>query len=175
MRATHDSKHRWTSGPLWFSWRTPAAGERNNTTGKYFKRGSTSEYNIVIGYRTFARELCVKLNRKTNVPTSPLYWTPCALCGLYYSFFSHDTMTPQWEPKQKKRKVIFVVKFALSVCVFMVVTYLLSQLPNHTPHPKLTTTSWNNLLNNSTKIIGWNKRISGPKHDHWREINACLE
>ena len=44
-------------------------------------------------------------------------------------------MTPQREPKQKKRKAIFAVKFALSVCVFMIVTYLLSQLPNHTPHP----------------------------------------
>ena len=44
-------------------------------------------------------------------------------------------MTPQREPKQKKRKAIFAVKFALSVCVFMIVTYLLSQQPNHTPHP----------------------------------------
>ena len=44
-------------------------------------------------------------------------------------------MSPQREPKQKKRKAISEVKFALIVCVFMVVTYLLSQLPNHTPPP----------------------------------------
>ena len=60
--------------------------------------------------------------------------TSC-LYRLHYIFFSHDTMTPQREPKKRKRKAIFVVKFALSVCVFMIVTYLLSQLPNHTPHP----------------------------------------
>ena len=44
-------------------------------------------------------------------------------------------MSSQWESKQKKRKAIFVVKFALTVYVFMIVTYLLSQLPNHTPTP----------------------------------------
>ena len=51
-------------------------------------------------------------------------------------------MISQQDPKQKKRKAIFVVKFALSVCVFMIVTYLLSQLPNPTPHPP--PESWNN-------------------------------
>ena len=34
-------------------------GERCNVTGEYFKTGSTSEYKTVIGYRTFAGELCV--------------------------------------------------------------------------------------------------------------------
>ena len=41
-----------------FSLRILVAGERCNFTGKYFERGSTSEYEIVIGYGMLA-ELCV--------------------------------------------------------------------------------------------------------------------
>ena len=42
-----------------FSLRILVAGERCNVTGEYFERGSTSEYKIVIGYRTFAGESCI--------------------------------------------------------------------------------------------------------------------
>jgi len=42
-----------------FSLRILVAGERCNVTGEYFERGSTSEYNIVIGYQTFAREISI--------------------------------------------------------------------------------------------------------------------
>ena len=42
-----------------FSLRILVAGERCNVTGEYFERGSTSEYKIVIGYRTFAGVSCV--------------------------------------------------------------------------------------------------------------------
>ena len=42
-----------------FSLRILVAGERCNVTGEYFERGSTSEYKIVIGYRTFAAESCI--------------------------------------------------------------------------------------------------------------------
>ena len=41
------------------SLRILVAGERCNVTGEYFERGSTSEFKIVIGYRTFAGESCV--------------------------------------------------------------------------------------------------------------------
>ena len=42
-----------------FSLRILVAGESYHVTGEYLERGSTSEYKIVTGYRTFARELCV--------------------------------------------------------------------------------------------------------------------
>ena len=38
-------------------------GERCNVTGEYFEGGSTSKYNIVIGYQTFAGELS-KINQE---------------------------------------------------------------------------------------------------------------
>ena len=41
------------------SLRILVAGERCNVTGEYFEGGSTSEFKIVIGYRTFAGESCV--------------------------------------------------------------------------------------------------------------------
>ena len=50
------SIHLYESG---FSLRILVAGERCNVTEEYFERGSTSEYKIAIGYRTFAGELCV--------------------------------------------------------------------------------------------------------------------
>ena len=37
-------------------------GERCNITGEYFERGSTSEYKIVTGYRTFAGACVVNEN-----------------------------------------------------------------------------------------------------------------
>ena len=40
-----------------FSLRILVAGERCNVTGEYFEGGSTSKYNKVIGYQTFAGEL----------------------------------------------------------------------------------------------------------------------
>ena len=42
-----------------FSLRVLVTGEMCNVTGEYFERGSTSEYNIVIGYQTFAGELSI--------------------------------------------------------------------------------------------------------------------
>ena len=64
LTATHSSVnlsivysiHLYQSG---FSLRILVAGERCNVTGEYFERGSTSEYKIVIGYRTFAGESCI--------------------------------------------------------------------------------------------------------------------
>ena len=42
-----------------FSLRILVAGETCNVTGEYFEAGSTSKYNIVIGYQTFAGELSI--------------------------------------------------------------------------------------------------------------------
>ena len=42
-----------------FSLRILVAGETCNVTGEYFEGGSTSKYNIVIGYQTFAGELSI--------------------------------------------------------------------------------------------------------------------
>ena len=42
-----------------FSLRILVAGERGNVTEEYFKRGSTSKKNIVIGYQMFAGEFCL--------------------------------------------------------------------------------------------------------------------
>jgi len=38
-----------------------------NVTGEYFRRGSTSEYKTVIGYRTFGGELCVVNGEFSNL------------------------------------------------------------------------------------------------------------
>jgi len=64
LTATHSSVnlsivysiHLYESG---VSLRILVAGERCNVTGEYFERGSTFQYIIVIGYRTFAGELSV--------------------------------------------------------------------------------------------------------------------
>ena len=42
-----------------FSLRIQVAEGRRNIAGEYFERGFTSEYKIVIGYRTLAREFCI--------------------------------------------------------------------------------------------------------------------
>ena len=75
-----------------------------------------------------------------DVPTSPLDWSPCAYgCGLHYIFFSHDTMSPRREPKQKKRKP-FLWWNLHSLFVF---SWLLpTSSPNYpttppTPHPNI--------------------------------------
>ena len=43
------------------------AGERCNVTGEYFETGSTSEYNVVIGYQTFAGELSIVNGEFSNL------------------------------------------------------------------------------------------------------------
>ena len=71
-------------------------------------------------------------------PTSPLYYDHLLLMdagALHFLFTWHNEPTTRTQAEEKE--AISVVKFALSVCVFMVVTYLLSQLPNHTPHPNI--------------------------------------
>ena len=55
LTATHGSVNL----NIVYSLRILVAGESCNVIGEYFERGSKSEYKIVIGYRTFAGELCV--------------------------------------------------------------------------------------------------------------------
>ena len=72
---------------VWF-WRVLlrilVVGERCNVTGEYFKRGSTSEYKTVIGYWTFARELCIVNREFSN------RWCPMNTLVLQFiSFFGY--------------------------------------------------------------------------------------
>lgn len=54
-----------------FSLRNLVAGESCNFIGEYCERGSTSEYRILIGYRTLAGEFCV-VNREFSDLRSPI-------------------------------------------------------------------------------------------------------
>ena len=54
-----------------FSLRNLVAGESCNFIGEYCERGSTSEYKILIGYRTLAGEFCV-VNREFSDLRSPI-------------------------------------------------------------------------------------------------------
>ena len=49
----------WCGRDAGFSLGILIAGERCNVTGGYCERGSTSEFKIVIGYRTFTGEFCI--------------------------------------------------------------------------------------------------------------------
>ena len=58
---------KWLTHPG-FSLRILVEGERCNITGEYFKTGSTSEWKLVKGYRTLAKESCIVNGEFSDLP-----------------------------------------------------------------------------------------------------------